>query len=92
VGVEANRWEEQFYLGLNLNTQIEYGADEIDSAVIRDKLRASELSSRQLADVTGISRNDISAFRRGKTELSDKQLTRLFAAITSLNSSKANTK
>lgn len=89
IGKEANRWEEQYYLGLNLDMQIEYGADKINSGALREKLRASKLSSRQLADATSISRNDISAFRRGKSALSQHQLQRLFAAVKSGDSSRA---
>jgi predicted XRE-type DNA-binding protein len=81
IGKEANRWEEQYYLGLDLDMQIKYGVDEINSAEIRDIVQASELSSRQLAEAVDISRNDISAFRRGKTALSQHQLQRLLAAI-----------
>jgi predicted XRE-type DNA-binding protein len=46
--------------------QIEYGPDAIDAVAIRDSLRTSKLSSRQLAEVTSISRADISAFAAGK--------------------------
>ena len=90
IGKEANRWEEQFYLGLNLDMQIEYGTEQINSAEIRDSMLGSKFSSRQLADMTGISRNDISAFRKGKIDLSQNQMRRLLAAIRSRNSSQGN--
>jgi hypothetical protein len=83
IGKEADRWEEQFYLGLDADAQIEYGSETIDVAAVRERLLASEgsISLRQLAERTGISRNQISAFRRGKADLSADQLRRLRAII-----------
>jgi hypothetical protein len=34
IGKEANRWEEQFYLGYDPETQIEYGTDEESAELI----------------------------------------------------------
>jgi hypothetical protein len=86
IGKEADRWEEQLYLGLDEDAQIEYGTDTVGAATVREHLLASEtaISLRQLAERVGISRNHISAFRRGKSELLQRQLRRLSAAIHAL--------
>jgi hypothetical protein len=86
IGKEANRWEQQFFLGLDLFLQIQYGTDTVDAATVREQLFAcrNSISLRQLAEWTGISRNHISAFRRGKKDLSSDQLRRLALTIPSV--------
>jgi len=83
IGKEADRWEEQFFVGLDEDAQIEYESEGIDPAAVRQMLlaRGRSVSSRQLAETSGISRNQISAFRRGKGQLSPTQLRRLAAIV-----------
>ena len=43
IGKEANRWEEQFYLGLDLEAQTEYGISPEDySRIVEALARASK--------------------------------------------------
>jgi hypothetical protein len=83
IGKEADRWEEQFHLGLDEDAQIEYGSDADLSDRILKELNKSkiEFSLRKLADISRISRNHISAFRKGQIELSPDQLRRISAAM-----------
>jgi hypothetical protein len=87
IGKEADRWEEQFHLGLDEDAQIEYGSEGVDPAAVRELLSAKgkSVSSRRLASVTGISRNQVSAFRKGKASLSQDQLRRLLAIFVRLH-------
>jgi hypothetical protein len=82
IGKEADRWEEQFHLGVDFDAQVEYGSEHIDPAAVRQLLSAKgkSVSSRQLAAMTGISRNQIAAFRRGETSMSQDQLRRVLAS------------
>jgi hypothetical protein len=83
IGKEADRWEEQFYLGLDGDAQIEYGTAADLVAIIRNKLTnlQNKMSMRRLADITGISRNHISAFQKGKVMLSTSQIGRLASTL-----------
>jgi transcriptional regulator with XRE-family HTH domain len=67
IGKEANRWEEQYYLGLNIDAQVDYGMvpewDELQTAV---KNISTTLSRRELADKAGISRTRLSKLWNGQ--------------------------
>ena len=57
IGKEANKWEEQYFLGADDDAEIEYGVEESDGwldAAIR-KL-CDELGERDAATAIGISR------------------------------------
>ena len=57
IGKEANKWEEQFYLGLNMESQIEYGAAPGENS-LDERIRrlSAELGQREAARKLGISR------------------------------------
>jgi ribosomal protein S14 len=57
IGKEANKWEEQYFLGEDEEAEIEYGAEENDS-FMEAKTRASceEIGQRAAAEKIGISR------------------------------------
>ncbi len=63
IGKEANRCEEQFYLGRDPEAQIEYdgGPDAVEQ--IRDRIRAAAAAfgQRRLARASGIAREQIQA-------------------------------
>jgi hypothetical protein len=41
IGKEANRWEEQFFLGMDEDAEIEYGADPNFTTALFDELMAA---------------------------------------------------
>src|SRR5262249_8856508 len=67
IGKEANRWEEQLYLGLDPEAQIAYGTTPED----RERLRGSVLRAgrrfgqRALAEAAGVSPREVGAILRG---------------------------
>jgi hypothetical protein len=60
IGKEANRWEEQFFLGIDEDAAIQYSANP-RAATLFDELSAaiSKFGKPQLASHTGISRNSL---------------------------------
>jgi hypothetical protein len=63
IGKEANRWEEQFYLGYDPETQTEYGMDEQGRAEFRARLCEAEkmYGQRNLAKTAGVAREQLRA-------------------------------
>jgi hypothetical protein len=57
IGKEANKWEGQFYLGLDIDSQIEYGAT-LDDGSLDERIRfmCEELGEREAARKLGVSR------------------------------------
>ena len=57
IGKEANRWEEQFYLGMEAGAQVEYGIGGEDWGKMSNKLRltAKSMGQKHLSAVIGIS-------------------------------------
>jgi transcriptional regulator with XRE-family HTH domain len=83
IGKEANKWEEQFFTGLNPDAQIEYGmcleqkADMLESVLkaikkygIKPMANAAKLSPRYVLEIF-----------KGQSQPSDKALARLYSAI-----------
>jgi hypothetical protein len=57
MGKEANRWEEQFYLGLDDEAAVAYSADGLPQSLQAEFRRLSEIfGQRELADWLGRSR------------------------------------
>jgi hypothetical protein len=69
IGKEANRWEEQYYTGLDLDAQIEYGPAPGGTTRLRELIGGGvgKLSERELASTTGISRTTLSKLLQGKS-------------------------
>ncbi len=69
IGKEANRWEEQFYLGFDDDEQIEYGTTPEDSkkflGILRARIEAA--GQRNIARESGIARRTISHVMQGKS-------------------------
>ncbi len=86
IGKEANRWEEQFHLGLDAAAQIEYGP----SAQGRDRsLQAlvqagKRFGQRKLAEAAGVSLSEVSAVLLGKREPRPATLAKLHRALANL--------
>jgi hypothetical protein len=57
IGKEANRWEEQFFVGLDRGAAPDYGCSAADLAAFADELRsiANMLGRQSVADLTGLS-------------------------------------
>ncbi len=83
VGKEANRWEEQFYVGLDHNAQTEYGIAPEDTERILNSLRVAceRLGQRAVAKAVSMSLRDISAFVQGKRKPTPSMLTKLRRAM-----------
>lgn len=86
IGKEANRWEEQFYLGLDPEAQIEYGISEDSVAAVRTRVceAARVYGQRRLAEVAGVPRERLRLFMAGKANLRPKTVARLLSAISVL--------
>lgn len=69
IGKEANRWEEQFHVGLDPTAQIGYGiAPEDHTSLSQDLKRlAKQVGQRALARELGISRNYLARLMDGVT-------------------------
>ena len=87
IGKEANRWEEQFFLGMDEDATIEYGADPNAAALFNELMLASgKFSRQQLASRIGISRNSLTKILDMKCEnLSPRISQKIGSAITALN-------
>lgn len=68
IGKEANRWEEQLYLGEDPEAQIEYGTSPEDlQRLLGSVLRKAQLfGQRQLATAAGLSLSEVSAVLTGQ--------------------------
>lgn len=83
IGKEANRWEEQFYLGQDPEAQVSYGMSPAD----RDRLRTAALEAcgafgvREIARATGFSLSTISDFLRGKGKTTPETMLGVLEAV-----------
>jgi len=91
IGKEANRWEEQHYLGADPEAQIEYGVDPAGAESALHAIRSSRISQRRLAAESGISLRQISAILTAKAVPRASTLARLLAAANALRRSEGDT-
>jgi len=79
--------EEQFFLGLSEDAQIEYGQDPNSAELFREELRraASVHHMRRISVVSGITRNSLSLIARGQITVTPIIVERLIRAITKLD-------
>lgn len=86
IGKEANRWEEQFFLGADPDSQIEYGGGASGLAAVRELLRqtAKMHGLRKLARAVPMSHKDLSAIIAGKVQPRAKMICSLLATVRSL--------
>jgi DNA-binding phage protein len=89
IGKEANRWEQQFYLGLDPEAQIEYGcapdAAEQALAAIRDAVIS--FGQRSLARTSDVAREQIRAILSRDAQPRPKTISKLLQAISVLHES-----
>jgi hypothetical protein len=87
IGKEANHWEEQFFLGLSEDAQIEYGIAPENTDQFREVLRnaAAVHGMRQISRVSGIVRNTLSRIIKSTIVLSGRLIEKLTRAITELD-------
>ena len=89
IGKEANRWEEQFYLGAIPDAQIVYSGTPSNSkqtAEVLDRLKAAAVSRglRRVAFQLDLDRGHLSRVLGGKRRLTEalaSQITRFFADL-----------
>jgi hypothetical protein len=88
IGKEANRWEEQFFLGMDEDAAIEYGADPNMAALFDElTLAIGKFSKQQLASRIGISRSSLTKILDVKCEkLPPRIFQKIGSAIMALNS------
>jgi transcriptional regulator with XRE-family HTH domain len=88
IGKEADRWEEEYYLGLRSGElAVDYGGDPVKGGqafvLLRNAIAAFGLSN--VATVTGISRATLSKIERGKAATTHVPLDPVITAIAELN-------
>ncbi|MBU6418256.1 MAG: DNA polymerase [Proteobacteria bacterium] len=89
IGKEANRWEEQFYLGDDPEAQAEYGVsaegqEQVNAMVQR---AVAQFGQRKLAKAARISRNTLAAVVNGTATMPPQAVERIRRAVTKLNTS-----
>ena len=69
IGKEANRWEEQFYLGADEEAQIDYGLapEEIKKTLSGLRAEVRQAGQRRVARESGIARRTLARFMEGKS-------------------------
>jgi hypothetical protein len=85
IGKEANRWEEQFFLGMDEDAAIEYGADPNAAALFDDLMVIiGRFGKQELASRIGVSRNSLTKILDMKCQnLSPRISHKIGSAITS---------
>jgi len=86
IGKEANRWEEQYYLGLDLDAQTKYGSapDDHERVLKVVRLAGTKFGQRKLAKTAGVSLSEVSAVLLGKRRPSLATLSKLYRAAAHL--------
>jgi plasmid maintenance system antidote protein VapI len=87
IGKEANRWEEQFFLGMDEDAVIEYGADPNPGALFDELMVAvGKFGKPQLASRIGIHRTSLTKILDMKCQnLSPRMSQKIGSAIAALN-------
>jgi len=82
IGREVNRWEKQFFLGLDLEAQTEYGIAPEDSEWVLNTLRGAceHLGQRAVARAVRMSLREASALVQGKRKPTPSMLAKLCRA------------
>jgi hypothetical protein len=86
IGKEANRWEEQFYLGLDPEAQIEYDGGPAAVEQVRARIREASVTfgQRRLARTAGVSREQLRAIMQTAAVPRKGTVLRLLGAISTL--------
>jgi hypothetical protein len=83
IGKGANRWEEQTYLGLDLEAQTEYGSapGEYERTFEIVRLAGKMFRQRKLAKASRISISEVSAVLLGNRQPNPVTLSKLYTAV-----------
>jgi transcriptional regulator with XRE-family HTH domain len=86
IGKEANRWEEQFYLGLDLEAQSEYSISPGDyERILETLVRAGQrFGQHKLATAADVSLSEVSAVLLRKRKPTPATLAKLYRAVSRL--------
>jgi hypothetical protein len=86
IGKEADRWEEQFYLGYDPETQIEYGTGEESAQLVHTRIckAAKVYGHRELARTAGVAREQLRAILKREPQPRPKTMAKLLRAISDL--------
>lgn len=88
IGKEADRWEEEYYLGLrNGELAIAYGGDQAKRRQAFDELRSAiaAFGKSAVAAATGVSRGTLAKIERGEPPTTNVSPDRIIAGIRELN-------
>ncbi|MGO4705785.1 hypothetical protein AB4072_08415 [Microvirga sp. 2MCAF38] len=80
IGKEANRWEQQFYLGLDQSAQLEYGSSPQENANLVKRLKeaSAQIGQRALSAELGVSRNHLTRLIKNEAlRLTPEQIARI---------------
>ncbi len=92
IGKEANRWEEQFFLGLDPEAKNEYGLATADRERLRDTIREAikAIGMGKFATITKWSRRHLCDILTGRKSLPDAELARLAARARHVTASQSS--
>lgn len=88
IGKEANKWEEQYFTGLDEDAQIVYGASSESLGVIMRSIK--KYGIRKMARAAKVSERQVHNIYHGKAIASEKALTKLLRAAAALDSTSAS--
>ena len=94
IGKEANRWEEQFFLGEDPQVQIIYGQSSRDRERQRQEMRGEieRWGVRRLSRESELSLGLVSGIKRGTKRLTERSAQRLSCAIARLRAEEGDTR
>jgi hypothetical protein len=85
IGKEADKWEEQYYLGTDSEKQIKYGSGPREQKeflkYVRGMMRELKWSLRKLGEEAEISYQQLSVISQGKVRIRDKTKAKIMSAI-----------
>lgn len=86
IGKEANKWEQQYFLGANPEEQLDYGCGPKEQkefvTYVNQRRKEIGLSIRRLALEAGVSYQQLSVILKGKTKVRIQTKKKIFNAIT----------
>jgi plasmid maintenance system antidote protein VapI len=87
IGKEANKWEEQYFTGLDEDAQIVYGTSSESLDVFTRSI--NRYGIRKVAKIAKVSERHVHNLYHGKTVASEKMLTKVLRAAAALDSASA---
>ncbi len=92
IGKEANKWEEQFYTGLDPDAQIEYGiCPERKGEMLQNVVQAiTTFGAKNIADAAKLSEKYVFEVGKGRRNPSEKVIARLHSAVKALEAARGS--